>query len=164
MKGATIPDMKFGGAAYALLLLCGISLAQNKPVLQSEPVTVPAAIDHNRVVINAEIPLPNGSTERVRAWVDNGNPDLSLSRRLATLLGLEVSCNDRECSSSPPKEIMIGGMTISLTGSKEAKIPLKPVNAEYNHLTQVITSTRLCGNTGMPVCSGTDIAGCTRPV
>ncbi len=128
MKGATILDMRFCVVACALLL-SGASLAQNKPVLESEPVTVPAAIDHNRVVINAEIPLPNGSTERVRAWVDNGNPDLTLSRRLATLLGLAVSCNDHECSSPPPKEVVIGGMSISLTGVKEAKIPLKPVNA-----------------------------------
>src|SRR5207253_3038814 len=82
-----------------------------------------------RVVINAEILLPSGSTERVRAWVDNGNPDFTLSRRLATQLGLAVSCNDHECSSPPPKEIVIGGMTIPLAGIKEAKIPLKPVNA-----------------------------------
>ena len=63
-------------------------------------MTVPAAIDHNRVVINADIALPNGATERVHAWVDNGDPDLYLSRRLATLLGLAVSCNDKECSCS----------------------------------------------------------------
>lgn len=123
--------MRFCTAACALLLLCGFSGAQDKALLQSQPtsVTVPAAIDHNRVVINAEVPLPNGSTERVRAWVDNGNPDLYLSRRLATLLGLAVSCNDHECSSPPPREISVGGMTIPLAGIKEAKIPLKPVNA-----------------------------------
>jgi hypothetical protein len=92
-------------------------------------VTVPAAIDHNRVVINADIPLPNGSTERVRAWVDNGNPDLCLSRRLATLLGLAVSCNDQECSSAAPPAMTIGGMQIPLSAVKQAKIPLKPVNA-----------------------------------
>ena len=72
---------------------------------EPDSVTVPAAIDHNRVVIIAELPLPNGSTERVRAWVDNGNPELELSRRLATLLGLAVSCDDHECSSPPPQEI-----------------------------------------------------------
>jgi hypothetical protein len=123
--------MRFCTAACALLLLCGFSGAQDKALLQSQPtsVTVPAAIDHNRVVINAEVPLPNGSTERIRAWVDNGNPDLYLSRRLATLLGLAVACNDHECSSPPPREISVGGMTIPLAGIKEAKIPLKPVNA-----------------------------------
>ena len=92
-------------------------------------MTVPAAIDHNRIVINAELSLPNGSTERVRAWVDNGNPDLELSRRVATLLGLAVSCNDHECSSPAPRAFTIGGMKISLAGIKEAKIPLKPVTA-----------------------------------
>jgi hypothetical protein len=100
-------------------------------VRPSEPnsVTVPAAIDHNRVVIIAEFQLANGSTERVRAWVDNGNPDLYLSRRIATVLGLAVSCNDHECSSPAPQAVLVGGMKVSLAGVKEAKIPLKPVNA-----------------------------------
>ena len=111
--------------------MCGFIRAQDNSVVASEPksVTVPAAIDHNRVVINADVALPDGSTQRVRAWVDNGNPDLYLSRRLATLLGLAVSCNDQECSSPPPQELTGGGMKISLAGVKQAKIPLKPVNA-----------------------------------
>ncbi|MGP0021088.1 MAG: hypothetical protein ACLPHP_21135 [Candidatus Sulfotelmatobacter sp.] len=129
--------MSFCTAVCALFLLCGWSDAPYKPTgksaTQPEPrsVTVPAAIDHNRIVINADVPLPNGSTERVHAWVDNGNPDLYISRRLATLLGLAVSCNenDQECTSPPPPEILVGGMKIPLAGLKEAKIPLKPVNA-----------------------------------
>lgn len=92
-------------------------------------VTVPAAIDHNRVIINAALLLPNGSTETVRAWVDNGNPDLYISRRLATLLNLAVTCGNQECSSPAPKELVIGGMAIPLSQVKEAKIPLKPVSA-----------------------------------
>jgi len=118
-------------AACALFLLCCFVRAQDKPAPQSEPtsVTVPAAIDHNRVVINADVQLPDGSSQSVHVWVDNGNPDLYLSRRLATLLGLAVGCNDKECSSLPPREIVVGGMKIPFTGVKEAKIPLKPVNA-----------------------------------
>lgn len=92
-------------------------------------VTVPAAIDHNRVIIDADVRLADGSSQTVRTWVDNGNPDLSLSRRVATLLGLTVTCTDRECSSPPPKQIVVGGMTISLAGIKEATIPLLPVSA-----------------------------------
>lgn len=124
-------SVRFAGAPIFLFLLTGTVLAQDKARPPSEPtsVTVPAVIDHNRVVIDAALPLPNGSAERVHAWVDNGNPDLYLSRRLATLLGLAVSCNEQECSSPPPKEIMVGGMMIPLAGVKEAKIPLKPVNA-----------------------------------
>src|ERR1700686_4274899 len=123
--------MKFYIAACVSFVLSGLIRAQEKPAVSSEPnsVTVPAAIDHNRVVINADLVLPNGSTERVRAWVDNGNPDLYLSRRLATLLGLAGSCNDHECSSAPPQEMIVGGMKIVLTGVKQAKIPLNPVDA-----------------------------------
>jgi hypothetical protein len=121
--------MRFCGTAGTVFLLCVIGSAQDKPVAAAGFATVPATIDHNRVVIDAVLPLPAGSTERVHAWVDNGNPDLYLSSRLATLLGLAVSCNEQECSSPPPKEIIVGGMTIPLAGLKEAKIPLKPVNA-----------------------------------
>lgn len=96
---------------------------------EAKAVTVPATIDHNRVVISVDLSLPDGSTLRVRAWVDNGNPDLYLSRRVATLLGLAVTCGEQECSAPPPSEISVGGMTIPLTGVKEAKIPLKPVSA-----------------------------------
>ena len=118
-------------AACALFLLSGFIRAQDKPAPQSEPtsVTVSAAIDHNRVVINADVQLPDGSSQTVHVWVDNGNPDLFLSRRVATLLGLAVGCKDKECSSPPPREIVVGGMKIPFTGVKEAKIPLKPVNA-----------------------------------
>jgi hypothetical protein len=125
--------VKFCIAAGALILLCAFLRAQeqDKPGLPSKPnsVTVPALIDHNRVVINADLTLPNGSRERVHAWIDNGNSDLYLSRRLATLLSLMVSCNDHECSSPPPPEIRVGGMKIALASVKQAEIPLKPVNA-----------------------------------
>lgn len=113
------------------LLLCGLAWGQEKGPPPQEPkfVTVPASIDHNRVVIDADILLPSNSWQSIHAWVDNGNPDLYLSRRMATLLGLTVTCGDQECSAPPPKQIAIGGMLISLAGLKVAKIPLRPVNA-----------------------------------
>jgi hypothetical protein len=114
-------------AGCLLVFICGSAFAQDK-AQPPAPVTVPAAIDHNRVVINADLILPNGSAETVRAWVDNGNPDLYISRRLATLLNLAVTCGNQECSSPPPKELVIGGMTIPLSQVKEAKIPLKAVS------------------------------------
>ncbi|HXJ90403.1 MAG TPA: hypothetical protein VMS18_26560 [Candidatus Binatia bacterium] len=111
---------------FALLLLAGYSPAQPKNAPEGKAVTVPATIDHNRFVIRAEVRLPNGSTETVRAWVDNGNPDLYLSRRVAMLLALDVKCGDQECTAPPPSEILIGGMSIPLTALKVAKIPLRP--------------------------------------
>lgn len=113
------------------LILCGLGAAQENAARPPQPTsaTVPATIDHNRVVIDADILLPNNSWHSIHAWVDNGNPDLSLSRRVATLLGLAVTCGDQECSAPPPHEIAVGGMLIPLTGIKEARIPLRPVTA-----------------------------------
>lgn len=116
--------------ACLLVLLCGFGMAQKRASAPAGPaVTVPATIDHNRVVINLEIPVADGSTQKVRAWVDNGNPELELSRRLATVLGLAVSCTDTECSAPPPPQIYVGSMAIPLATVKEVKIPLKQVSA-----------------------------------
>jgi len=128
-KGATIWVMRL--VIASCLLLCGFVLAQEKAAPQQEPksVTVPATIDHNRVVIDADFLLPSNSWHSIHAWVDNGNPDLYLSRRVATLLGLAVTCGEQECTAPAPRQIAVGGMLIPLTGVKEAKIPLRPVSA-----------------------------------
>ena len=115
-------------AAVMLLCLLGQVYAQQENAAAARVVTVPATIDHNRVVIRVDLRLPEGSTQTVRAWVDNGNPELNLSRRLATLLSLPVKCGDQECTSPPPAEMLIGGMSVPLTAVKEARIPLRPVN------------------------------------
>ncbi len=112
----------------AVVAIASLAAAQVKTGAR-EPVTVPAVIDHNRVVIDVGVPLPDGSVQKIRAWVDNGNPELYLSRHVATSLGLAVACGDKECSSPAPARILIGGMEISLGEVKEAKIPLKPVSA-----------------------------------
>jgi hypothetical protein len=116
-------------AACFLALLIGQGYSQEKTgTSAAKVVTVPATIDHNRVIIRADLRLPDGSTESVGAWVDNGNPELYLSRRVATLLGLAVKCGNQECSAPPPAEIVVGGMSIPLAATKEAKVPLRPVN------------------------------------
>ena len=116
-----------------IIMFTAAAFAQNAHTLATQPdaksVTVPIALDHDRVVIDVDLPTPDGSTKRVRGWVDNGNPDLYLSRRAATLMGLAVTCDDKACSAPPPREITIGGMKLSLAAGKEAKIPLKPVAA-----------------------------------
>jgi len=126
---ATILAMRILAGFCAVILLCSFAAGKEKDSPHASLVTVPAVIDHNRVVINAQVSLPDGSKQTIRAWVDNGNPELYLSRRVATLLGLNVTCGDKECTSPAPKEIVVGGMTIPLEGIKEAKIPLRPVSA-----------------------------------
>jgi len=115
------------------LLIAARAFAQNgtRTSLQPEPrsATVPITLDHNRIVIDITVPLPDGTSQTVRGWVDNGNPDLMLSRRLATALGLTVTCDEKACSAPPPPAETIGGMKISLSDIKKANIPLKPVTA-----------------------------------
>ena len=120
--------MRWVIAGLMLISLGGQPRPQEKAAAGARVVTVPATIDHNRVVIQGDLRLPDGSTQTVRVWVDNGDPELNLSRRLATLLSLPVKCGDQECSSPPPAEIVIGGMSVPLSPVKEAKIPLRPVN------------------------------------
>lgn len=120
--GLTILLMRMLIAAFFLLLLPSLSA-------QEKLATVPAMIDHNRIVIEADVLLPNRTWQSVRAWVDNGNPDLYMSRHLATALGLNVTCGEHECSAPAPSEIAVGGMPIPLTDVKVVKIPLRPVTA-----------------------------------
>lgn len=119
--------MRIATAGWILVsLLAGLAPAQEKT---PRSVTVPAAIDHNRVIIDVELLLPDGSTQKVHGWVDNGNPDLYLSRRVASLLGLAATCGENECSAPAPKGIRLGNMDVPLDAVKETKIPLRPVNA-----------------------------------
>jgi hypothetical protein len=115
------------------LILSTAALAQNSSQPAAAPgaksVTVPMGLDHNRIIVDVDIPLPDGSTQRIRGWVDNGNPDLYISRRAAMLMGLAITCTDAACSAPPPHEITIGGMKIPLATITTAIIPLKPVAA-----------------------------------
>ena len=110
--------MKLAPAVVAALVISSTVFAQS--VLKS--ATVPITLDHNRVVIDVYLPLPDGTSKRVRAWVDSGNSDLTMSQRVAALLG-PVSCDKQVCTAKPPSEILIGGFKISSPDVREAHAP-----------------------------------------
>src|SRR5579863_17809 len=123
--------MRFLSALFALGLLILSASAQNPSAnSQTRFVTVPVTLDHDRVVIDIYLPLPGGSTKRVRGWVDNGDTDVWMSRRAATLMGLSITCTDQECSAPPPTAIKIGEMHIPLADLPRVRIPLKPPSAD----------------------------------
>jgi len=140
--------MRFTAASVVIALVlaaAGFAQSEANPQPQPKSATVPIKLDHNRVVIDVEIPLHDGTMQRVHAWVDNGNPDLYISQRLAGLTGGTISCDGQFCSATPPVEMKIGGMMIPLggripgAGIKEAwvsaidKAPLVPgLDAEIN--------------------------------
>lgn len=88
---------------------------------------VPITLDHDRVIIDVRFPMPDGSKKRVRAWVDNGNPDMWITAELAKTLALPAAAatppakDAKVLSVQPPKDIFIGGMAIHITDLKEAK-------------------------------------------
>ena len=100
-------------------------------------VTVPITLDQNRVIIDVYLPLPDGTTKRVRGWVDTGDSELWMSQRVAGWMGLGVSCDGQMCSgtaTATPKvvslEITIGGMKIFLSAMGAVKVPaLRPTIA-----------------------------------
>jgi hypothetical protein len=109
-----------------LITLSAISLAQ------TQPVTVPVTVDHNRVIIDVFLPLPDGTQKRIRGWLDNGNPDLWLDERVAQLLNLQYTSDPKDGglsgaklrTATAPKEIIVGGMKLPFTGIKESKVVL----------------------------------------
>jgi len=108
------------------------SAAQMAALSAPLSVTVPLTLDQGRVVIDVDLLLPGGRTERVRGWVDNGTPDLTMNRRVAYLLGLGLNCEGQICSAAQPSgdtsiEVAIGGMQISLSPAGETTRPIKVV-------------------------------------
>jgi hypothetical protein len=139
--------MRFPLVYVCLLVVSAAAAAQNPPnsapALQPVSVTIPFTLDHNRAIINVQIPLPDRTVKDVGGWVDNGNPDLRMSQRVAGWLGLTVSCDVQFCTAAPnppaaPLAIVVGGMRISLPAASEIKIragapTIAPgLNAEIN--------------------------------
>jgi hypothetical protein len=100
--------------------------SEGRPSSAPKFVTVPFTLDHDRVVIEVGLPLPDGSQMLVNAWVDSGNPEFDISQRLSQVLGLKMNCNAKTCSAPPPREITIAGMSIPLDGLKDAEVPGTP--------------------------------------
>jgi hypothetical protein len=93
----------------------------------AKSVTVPITLDHNRTIIDVYLPFPDGTTKRVRAWVDNGNAELWITEDLAKQLGLPFNGNPKpalygkERAVQSPNSLQIGGMSISLAGVHEGQ-------------------------------------------
>ena len=96
----------------------------------AQPTTVPVTLDHNRIIIDVYLPLPDGGQKRVRGWVDNGNADLWVSERVGKLMALQPAKDSKQVEAlgakvrtvEAPKEVIVGGMKIAFTGVKEAKM------------------------------------------
>jgi hypothetical protein len=116
--------MKLAQSFLLTVLLSSVALAQQ----QMKSATVPITLDHNRVIVDVYLPLPDGTKTRVRGWLDTGNPDLHMTEQLAKKVGLTISGEPKPAlvgkqrTAQAPKEIIVGGMTIPLPGIKDAHV------------------------------------------
>jgi hypothetical protein len=89
--------------------------------------TTPFTLDQGRIVVEVDLRLPDGSKEPVHAWIDNGNPDLFMNRRVARLMGLDLRCEGPVCVGTPKSrdaavDVFIGDLKIS-SPIKEVRVP-----------------------------------------
>lgn len=80
--------------------------------------TVPFVLDHNRMVVEAEIQAKDGRWQKARLWVDTGNPSFLISPSLAGRLGIEVNPNKNPPEVPTPGNVRIGGLPVDFGGVK----------------------------------------------
>jgi hypothetical protein len=89
-------------------------------------------LDHNRMLVDAEIQRADGSWRAARLWVDTGNPELFLSEELAHDLGIRLSAGQDAMDAgtgqvevAAPTGFRLGGMPLHVDGVT-AKVMLAP--------------------------------------
>ena len=115
-----------GLPAVAGLMLSAASLPAQGP----RSVTVPVTLDHNRMLVQAEVQRRDGSWRTALLWIDTGNPNMMLSEAFAQDLGIDVSGLPRAAGATtltvpPPAGLRIGGMPLRLD-SVTTKVHLEP--------------------------------------
>jgi hypothetical protein len=94
-------------------------------------ISIPFILDHNRMLVDAELQLRDGSLRKARLWVDSGSPEFFISERLANDLGIDLSAADDPAFKSANLDIevlfglRIGGKDLDLRGVK-AKVKYQP--------------------------------------
>jgi len=102
------------------LLIINLAFSPIFARTKMDSATVHVTLDHNRIIITVGIYLPNGKMERVRAWVDNGNPSMSITERLANELELKPPYGSSDSGMvKVPERILIGDMQLWLTNLKQ---------------------------------------------
>jgi hypothetical protein len=114
-------NMRFGlilaviGAIPLVLVSCQSQKASS--------VSVPFRLDHNRMLVEAEVQKSDSSWQKASLWVDPGNPDLFLSEEFARSLGIDLSSAAEKTVRGKlevglPSGFRIGGLPLDFTGVK----------------------------------------------
>ncbi len=111
--------MKSAPALLTFLFMVSFASSQTLP---RNSATVPITLDHNRIIIDVYLRMPDGSKTRVRGWVDPGDTEMSITEALSKKLGLTiVGGNPDARESQVPAELLVGAMKLDLGRIKEAR-------------------------------------------
>ncbi len=102
---------RFAGAALAALIALPLAARADAP----RSVTVPFTLDHNRMIVEAEIQRKDGGFAKAKLWVDSGSQYFFTSEALAKDLGLEPG-GARGVEIPTPAAVRIGGMPVDFAG------------------------------------------------
>ena len=117
-------------AAAVLTIQAGAGAATEPPPQPSQPappapeprsVTLPFALDHNRMTVEVELSRPDGTIRKALAWVDTGTESLILAEPLAGELGIDIPALPQGGgahsveSRSPAPLVRLGGLTLDST-------------------------------------------------
>ncbi|MDD5563771.1 MAG: PDZ domain-containing protein [Thermoanaerobaculaceae bacterium] len=107
------------------VLVAGPSRAagsDRRPPDPARSVTVPFALDHNRMIVDVEFVRRDGTIRAAHAWVDTGNPVLFLAETLARDLGLNLpgagtgGGPDAGTVPAPAPPMRLGGVSLATDG------------------------------------------------
>lgn len=106
-------------------IVCTLGLVSPVRPEPARVATVPFTLDHNRLLVTAEIQRPDGSWRPARLWVDTGNPTFCLAPALARDLGVDLAGARPNPDVPPPAGVRLGGLPLDC-GSAPAKVMLEP--------------------------------------
>jgi hypothetical protein len=110
------------GSLLLVAVLGGVPASPASPASENvPPITVPFALDHNRMLVEAQFRKKNGTWRKTRLWVDTGAPDFFMSETLARDLGIELPKEGEKPEGGrleipPPSGVRIGGVGVTLEG------------------------------------------------
>jgi hypothetical protein len=105
--------------SFLFVCLLAQSLAANCQGKNLTSVSVPMILDHNRMIVEAEIKKNNGTWCKVRLWIDSGFPIFYMSEPLARDLGINISeIGNSGLEVRPPSDIRVGGMNLDFDDVK----------------------------------------------
>jgi hypothetical protein len=104
-------------------VVCALGLLSSSQKSESRSATAPFVLDHNRMLVDAVIDRSDGTSRKIRLWVDTGNPEFFMTEELARDLGIDLSAADNQQGGTfqslevpAPTGIRIGGMPLDFTG------------------------------------------------